>query len=126
MKAGLAAILSAASSFRGRKLKRRLSIVATAGEEIGFDGLGALDRDGALKRVRARCGIVGEPTEMRVVRAHRGGLVCRLTFEGRSAHAGNPTLGVNAIENCSAFMKSSALWARSSELPRTPTSVGRS
>jgi acetylornithine deacetylase ArgE len=105
MKSGLAAMLAAISSARGRRLKRRLSLVATAGEEIGFDGLIALVDDGGMKRVRARCGVVGEPTEMKVVRAHRGGVSVKITFEGRSAHAGEPSLGTNAIENCTLFMK---------------------
>jgi len=106
MKAGLAAMLASIASLRGRRLKRSLSFVATAGEEIGFDGLEALVHDGSLRRITARCGVVGEPTEMKVVRAHRGGLVCRVIFEGRSAHAGDPSLGINSIENCALFLRS--------------------
>ena len=87
MKSGLAAMLAAISSAKGRKLKRSLSLVATAGEEVGFDGLDALVREGRLKRIKARCGVVGEPTEMKVVRAHRGGLTCQVAFEGRSVVA---------------------------------------
>jgi acetylornithine deacetylase ArgE len=104
MKSGLAAMLAAIASLKGRGLKRSLSLVATAGEEVGFDGLDALVREGRLKRIRARCGLVGEPTEMRVVRAHRGGLTCQVAFEGRSAHAGEPSLGVNSIESCIRFL----------------------
>jgi acetylornithine deacetylase ArgE len=104
MKSGLAAMLAAISSAKGRKLKRSLSLVATAGEEVGFDGLDALVREGRLKRIKARCGVVGEPAEMKVVRAHRGGLTCQVAFEGRSAHAGDPSLGVNSIENCGRFL----------------------
>ena len=105
MKAGLAAMLAAISSVKGRRLKRSLSLVATAGEEIGFDGLIALVKDKGMKRVKARCGVVGEPTEMKAVRAHRGGVSVVITFEGRSAHAGDPSLGINSIENCALFMK---------------------
>ncbi len=105
MKSGLAAMLAAISSVKGKRLKHDLSLIATAGEEIGFDGLNALARDESMRRVRARCGIVGEPTEMKVVRAHRGGLTCRVVFEGRSAHAGDPLLGVNSIENCALFVR---------------------
>ncbi len=105
MKSGIAAMLAAISSARGRKLKRSLAFVATAGEEVGFDGLNALVAEGRLKRVRAGCGIVGEPTEMKVVRGHRGGLTVRVDFQGRSAHAGNPSLGINSIESCAQFLK---------------------
>ncbi|MDA4113141.1 MAG: M20 family metallopeptidase [Thaumarchaeota archaeon] len=105
MKSGLAAMLAAISSAKGRRLKRTLSLVATAGEEVGYDGLIALVDDKGMKRVKARYGVVGEPTEMKVVRAHRGGISVRITFEGRSAHAGDPSLGINSIENCTLFMK---------------------
>jgi len=105
MKSGIAAMLAAVASVKGKRPRRALSFVATAGEESGFDGLYALVRDGRMKRVRARCGVVGEPTEMKVVRGHRGGLTCRVVFEGRSAHAGDPSLGTNAIESCALFLK---------------------
>lgn len=42
--------------------------------------------------------IIGEPTELRVVRMHKGHLKMRVTMEGRSAHSGYPHLGRNAIE----------------------------
>jgi acetylornithine deacetylase len=106
MKSGIAAMLAAIASAKGKRTKRALSFVATAGEESGFDGLYALVRDGRMKGVRARCGVVGEPTEMKVVRGHRGGLSCRVVFQGRSAHAGDPSLGINAIESCALFLKS--------------------
>ncbi len=120
MKSGLAAMLAAISSAKGRRLKRSLSLVATAGEEVGFDGLDALVREGSLNRIRARCGVVGEPTEMKVVRAHRGGLTCRVAFEGRSAHAGDPSLGVNSIENCGRFLTALSAARRRLSATRDP------
>lgn len=104
MKGGLAAILDAVSSVKGRRLKRSIVVVATAGEEVGFDGLEALIGSGRLKGVPAVYGVVGEPTEMKVVRGHRGGVTARVTFEGRSAHASDPSLGVNSIEKAVAFI----------------------
>lgn len=42
--------------------------------------------------------IIGEPTSLRVVHAHKGHLRLLLTLHGRSAHSGYPHLGRNAIE----------------------------
>lgn len=122
MKSGLAAMLAAIASTKGRRLKRSLNFVATAGEEVGFDGLEALVHDGSLRQVRARCGVVGEPTEMKVVRAHRGGLTCRVIFDGHSAHAGDPSLGINSIEKCAVFLRSSEPSERGLRQPETQTS----
>ncbi|MEK6675892.1 MAG: M20/M25/M40 family metallo-hydrolase [Planctomycetota bacterium] len=42
--------------------------------------------------------LVGEPTEMRVVRMHKGHLKLRITLRGKTAHSAYPHLGINAIE----------------------------
>jgi acetylornithine deacetylase/succinyl-diaminopimelate desuccinylase family protein len=104
MKAAVAAMVTAVGSLKQRKRKRGLVFIATAGEESGFDGLSAIIAAGKFDDIKARWGIDGEPTEMKVVTAHKGSLVCRVVFEGRSAHASDPSLGVNSIENCIAFM----------------------
>jgi len=104
MKAAIAAMLTAVGSLKERRRKRGLVFIATAGEEIGFDGLNAIIAAGKFKEIKARYGIAGEPTEMKVVRAHKGGLSCTVIFEGRSAHASDPSLGVNSIENCILFV----------------------
>jgi acetylornithine deacetylase ArgE len=104
MKGGIAAMLVAIESAKRKRLKRSLSLVATAGEEVGFDGLRALLAGKRLEGVAARCGVVGEPTEMKVVRGHRGTVTCKVTVHGRSAHASDPSLGVNAIEKTVAFV----------------------
>lgn len=45
-----------------------------------------------------RATVVGEPTSLVAVRAHKGHLKLRLSFRGKSAHSGYPHLGVNAAE----------------------------
>ncbi len=105
MKAAVAAMVSALDSIRGKKLKRRLVFVASAGEEIGYDGLLQITREEKVTGSDARYAVVGEPTEMNVIRGHRGGSTFKVTFYGKSAHASRPELGVNAVENCSLFIK---------------------
>jgi len=104
MKSAVAAMVAAVASAKGTRRKRGLVFVATAGEEVGYDGLYAMIEAGTFKEVKASYGVAGEPTEMKVVRAHKGGVACKVIFEGRSAHASDPSLGVNAIENCILFV----------------------
>ncbi|GBC71348.1 Acetylornithine deacetylase [Candidatus Calditenuaceae archaeon HR02] len=104
MKGGVAAMVKAIETFKNKELERGIIFVATAGEEMGFDGLKALIRDGKLKDNDALYGVIGEPTELRPVRAHKGGTIFKITFHGRSAHSSRPDLGINAIENAAHFI----------------------
>ncbi len=104
MKGGVAALVKAIETFKNRELKRGIIFIATAGEEKGFDGLKALIRDGKLKEGDALYGVIGEPTELRTVRAHKGGTIFKITLHGRSAHSSRPDLGINAIENAAQFI----------------------
>jgi acetylornithine deacetylase ArgE len=107
MKTGLAAILKAFEATRGKVkgMRRGLTFVATAGEEVGFDGLKSLLRRRVIPRASRRFGVLGEPTGMRPVRAHKGLASFVVRFKGRSGHASNPKLGVNAIEKCARFIE---------------------
>ncbi len=55
----------------------------------------------AATRYRADLAIVGEPTRLRVVTAHKGNFWMRLRVRGRSAHGASPELGINAIHRMS-------------------------
>lgn len=71
--------------------------------EIVFAGLVDEEHAQAGSRALAACGlradlaIVGEPTRLRVVTAHKGSLWLRLETRGRAAHGAAPHLGQNAI-----------------------------
>jgi acetylornithine deacetylase/succinyl-diaminopimelate desuccinylase-like protein len=70
---------------------------------ITFAGL--VDEENAQKGSRALVqdnfsadlAIVGEPTELKVVTAHKGDLWLRLETRGKSAHGARPELGRNAV-----------------------------
>jgi len=47
---------------------------------------------------RANLGIVGEPTRLKIVTAHKGSLWLELETRGKSAHGARPELGSNAIQ----------------------------
>lgn len=71
--------------------------------EIIFAGLVDEEAEQAGSRVMAGSGlrvslaIVGEPTRLRVVTAHKGNLWLQLETEGRAAHGATPHLGRNAV-----------------------------
>jgi len=113
MKTGLAAILKAVEAASKRKMKRGLLFVATAGEEVGFEGLKALYARGLIPEGAAKLGVMGEPTSLRPIRAHKGLADFRITVSGRSGHASRPELGVNAIDKCASIIEALSTWSRS-------------
>jgi acetylornithine deacetylase/succinyl-diaminopimelate desuccinylase-like protein len=49
------------------------------------------------KRLKVDLGIVGEPTELELITAHKGDLWLKLITRGTAAHGARPELGVNAV-----------------------------
>jgi acetylornithine deacetylase/succinyl-diaminopimelate desuccinylase-like protein len=64
-------------------------------ESHGHHGMGFLTRKGGIQGDAV---LVGEPTDLQPVIAHKGALWLRISTLGKSAHSGRPHLGVNAIE----------------------------
>jgi acetylornithine deacetylase ArgE len=113
MKTGLAAILKAIeATVRIGTMRRGLLFVATSGEEVGFEGLKALFARKMIGERSARLGVMGEPTNLRPVRAHKGLADFRVSVTGRSGHASRPDLGVNAIEKCARIVEGLDVWRR--------------
>ena len=83
MKTGLAAILKAIEATSKGKMRRGLLFVATSGEEVGFDGLKALYARKLIPEGAARLGVMGEPTGLRPIRAHKGLADFRITVTGQ-------------------------------------------
>jgi len=95
MKGGLAAMAIALAALRTAGVRLRLSVVLTAvaAEEQGNRGTAALLNQG----FRAAWAVVGEPTGLDVVIAHKGIDRYRIIVKGRAAHESMPDQGVNAI-----------------------------
>jgi len=94
-KGPLAAMLLA---FRDRvqagALGCNLIFLATCGEEYNMTGSEYYFAQGINKPSAA---VFAEPTEMKVIVAHKGVVRLRLTSAGKSAHSATPVLGKNAI-----------------------------
>ncbi|HEX3529206.1 MAG TPA: acetylornithine deacetylase [Thermoanaerobaculia bacterium] len=98
MKGFLAVAANAMTALTSTPLRAPLALVFTYDEEVGTLGARHLLESYPEGRLLPRSAIIGEPTSLRVVRAHKGHLKLRVTLSGRSAHSGYPHLGLNAIE----------------------------
>ena len=75
------------------KLRYNIVILATADEEYQFTGA----RHAVHSGLKADMGIAGEPTSLRIIRAHKGVVRWYLRTRGTAAHAAYPARGENAI-----------------------------
>lgn len=87
-----AALLELAGSKR-RPASTEIVLGALVDEEIGQGGSRHLVRSG----FSADLAIVGEPTRLRIVTAHKGDLWLQLETRGKAAHGSKPELGRNAV-----------------------------
>lgn len=87
MKGAVAASIVAAAAFAPAQLRRPLTVVVTADEEIGYGGAKQVIAESkSLAGNWPTYGIIGEPTRMRPVYAHKGGVRVRVTARGVAAH----------------------------------------
>jgi acetylornithine deacetylase len=104
MKGFLACVLAAVPSMLAADLARPIHLAFSYDEEVGCVGvIGLLE---ALKGrpVRPQYCIVGEPTAMEVVVAHKAKRSMRVTVTGRACHSSLAPQGVNAIEYAALFI----------------------
>lgn len=87
MKGPMAATIAAAASIPDSTLARPLYIVVTADEEIGYGGAYQICRESKLLQSNwPEFGVVAEPTQLRPVYAHKGGIKIKVKAYGRAAH----------------------------------------
>lgn len=104
MKGPIAAALAAASALRrsGHTLAGSLTFHLAADEELaGLHGTKVLWEGGHLTQDAA---IVGEPSELQLALAERGGAWITATAFGKAAHGSQPQRGVNAITSMARFL----------------------
>lgn len=114
--------LRAVEKFRERKLKQPIYLVGTCGEEMGMFGAKYLIKAMTLN---PRYVVVGEPSELKVVYAHKCLNIFRVSIGyqlverdargfnrridlhslGRAAHSSYPHLGINAVLQALDFLQ---------------------
>jgi acetylornithine deacetylase len=97
MKGFLAAALAALPLLAVKPLARPLHLAFSYDEEAGCRGVPHM-----IKHLRELCArpegaIIGEPSNMRAVRAHKGKAAARVEIRGRAGHSSRPDQGLNAI-----------------------------
>jgi acetylornithine deacetylase len=98
MKGFLALAANRFAAMDATSLRYPLVLLFTYDEEVGTLGARRFTETFVHPEQLPRNVVIGEPTELRVVRAHKGMLRLKLTFTGRAAHSGYPHLGRSAIE----------------------------
>ena len=122
MKGFLALAANRMAALDPARLRRPLVLLFTYDEEIGTLGARHFIETWPAPERLPREVVIGEPTSLHVVRAHKGLLRLRLRFVGRSAHSGFPHLGHNAIEPAARAIVALSELRRQLELERPPYS----
>ncbi|WP_278373981.1 acetylornithine deacetylase, partial [Idiomarina abyssalis] len=95
MKGFFAFVIQALSELDSSQQNKPIMVLATADEETTMNGAREVSRFANLKPDYC---VIGEPTDMRPVYAHKGHMSEVIRITGRSGHSSDPALGVNAIE----------------------------
>jgi acetylornithine deacetylase len=107
-KASLTAMLHALLALKQQPPPLSVFLLATMSEEVRATGIWHFVNHW-LPRLRERVtlagAVVGEPTGLQIVRAHKGNLRWRIFTRGRAAHSSKPHLGVNAIRKMAAVIR---------------------
>ena len=104
MKGFIACSLALAPYFASQNLKSPIHFSFTYDEETACQGAPVMIKE--LKKRNLNCSIciIGEPTDMKAVEAHKGCHEYSTHFTGLAGHGSNPDKGVNAIEYANLFI----------------------
>lgn len=97
MKGFVAAMLAAIPSLQSLPLVKPVHLLFTFDEEITCNGARYLIEDIAARGLMPDICVVGEPTSLAPIVAHKGRFTIRVDFRGRPAHSSQPSLGRNAL-----------------------------
>jgi len=98
MKSFIGICLALAPEFLARDITTPLHFAFSYDEEVGCLGVRSLIDTLAGRPIKPSAVIIGEPTEMKVIRAHKGKLSYRCRVRGHEAHSSLSHIGVNAVE----------------------------
>jgi acetylornithine deacetylase len=116
MKGFLAAVLATIGRIDLHAMGAPLHVALTFDEEVGCVGVRQLLEDLRDAGIRPSACIVGEPTRMKLVRAHKGREAFRCLVRGRAAHSSLAGTVVNAAEAASRLVVEVAQHAKALRL----------
>jgi acetylornithine deacetylase len=104
MKGFVATALSLLPDIAKAKLTKPIHFALSYDEEIGCLGVRTLLDDLKAANIKPALAIIGEPTLMKVVGAHKAGAVLHTHCHGREGHSSKPHLGANAVMMAGEFV----------------------
>ncbi|MEJ1969207.1 MAG: acetylornithine deacetylase [Rhizomicrobium sp.] len=105
MKGFIGAALSLLPQIAQTRLARPLHFALSYDEEVGCAGVQDLLADLNAAGIKPALAIIGEPTLMHVVGAHKAGAVLHTHCHGREGHSSAPEKGANAVMMAGEFVK---------------------
>ena len=103
MKGFIASTIVAAEILKNKKLNYPVHFSFTYDEEIGCFGARHLIKELKKYKYKPSIVIIGEPTNMEIIEAHKGDCEYTTCFHGIEGHASNPEKGLSAIQYGSLF-----------------------
>ena len=107
MKGFFPIVLEAIRQLNDIEFKEPLIVLATADEETSMYGARSLVEKGIPN---ARFAIIGEPTGLVPVKAHKGIMMESIRLLGHSGHSSDPSLGNNALDAMHAVISELMTW----------------
>ncbi len=104
MKGFLGVALSLLPQIAAANLKRPLHLALSYDEEVGCVGVTGLLDDLKQQNIKPALAIIGEPTLMKIVGAHKGGAKLVTHCCGREGHSSAPEKGANAVMMAGEFV----------------------
>ena len=104
MKGFIACTLAYAKIFKENNLDRDIHFCYTFDEETACIGAPLLIKELKKRNIKNGICIIGEPTNMKIIEAHKGMNEYTIHFGGLAGHSSKPHKGVNAIEYASRYV----------------------
>jgi acetylornithine deacetylase len=104
MKGFVGVALSLAPEIARAKLTRPIHFALSYDEEVGCVGVTGLLDDLQQQKLKPALAIIGEPTLMKIVGAHKGGAKLVTRCCGREHHSSGPEKGANAVMMAGEFI----------------------
>jgi len=104
MKGFIACTLALAPYFAKQDLKKPIHFSYTYDEETACQGAPVMLEELKNRKINCSVCIVGEPTNMKAIQAHKGCYEYSTHFSGLAGHGSAPNKGVNAIEYATRFI----------------------
>ena len=104
MKGFIACTLAYAPIFKESNLDRDIHFCYTFDEETACIGAPLLIKELKKREIKNGICIIGEPTKMKIIDAHKGMNEYTIHFGGLAGHSSKPHLGVSAVEYASRYV----------------------